>query len=305
MNPTARPTIVILEKHPRAGAALSAKLEQLGYTPRLHEDKESAVASIRAHGPRLVIAAQNVADRDFCEYVLSGTDTTAALMVVSPRGKGADNTLLPGDVHITRPLSDRTLAALIEGLDSLGDARQRKAELERQVAELGARLQLFGDRDTKTHFYHIEFFKDLLVMEIRRAKRYGYPLSICLVSLDPYELPSDQLTMASRIRAKVARAVSRSIRDIDIPVFVGQERLLVLLPHTPIDGAAQVARRLVTAVSERNGAPDTELPRVTASIGVAGVGEGDEVSFSGLMRRARQALERARQQGGDTVATCR
>jgi GGDEF domain-containing protein len=66
------------------------------------------------------------------------------------------------------------------------------------------------------------------------------------------------------------------------------------MPHTKGDGALRVARRLCARVREAGAAP-----RVTVSVGVAAHAGDGTVSFAGLVKRAGEALERARAHGGD------
>ena len=106
--------------------------------------------------------------------------------------------------------------------------------------------------------------------------------------------------MRGILRARAGNALIHSIRDIDLATEVDHERFLVLLPYTNLAGAAEVARRILRAVTTGN--PITAggkqfPPKIVGS--VAGGQPGQPVSFSRLMRDATHALEQARRDGAE------
>src|SRR5262249_23215683 len=149
---------------------------------------------------------------------------------------------------------------------------------------------------------HFEFFKRLLLFEIRRAKRYAYELALCLVALDP--LPGVG-SLAPEIRkdleAGIAVAIRSAIRDIDIPVHYSEGRYLVFLPHTDARGAAMVGRRIAQRIRRGIYREGGITVSPTASLGIAGLRKGKGVSFSRLIRDAQVALRAAQLKGGDQV----
>ena len=290
---------VVLESHGGARRKLETQLDRMGFQVFSCSTVEQAVERVDQDWPVLVMASVGVADADLCEYVLNVSESRPALALIVPKGKERKAAGLPADVRLFRPYNDDTFQAAVELLKKLGVSRRREAQLERMVEERGGVLK--GGGDDRRRLYHIDFFKQLLLVEIRRAKRYGYPLSVLLLSLDPYRLPPGRLTTRRQVRSAVARAVSDSIRDIDIPVYVGQEKLLVLLPHTDVEGARKVGRRLVRQIEKGSLTHRGEEIQVTASIGVAGTSRGRRVSFAKLMSDARKALEEARRGGGNRV----
>jgi two-component system cell cycle response regulator len=157
-----------------------------------------------------------------------------------------------------------------------------------RIAELEARLARTAGPSRE-----LEFLKRLLLTEVKRSRRYGYPIALALLALD--EVAPAPATRARSARvAEVLGLVTGALREIDVAVPFSDERLLVLMPHTKDDGAIRVARRLCALVRER-----PRPPRLTASAGVAAHGGDGTVSFAALVRRASDALARARAAGGD------
>jgi diguanylate cyclase (GGDEF)-like protein len=136
----------------------------------------------------------------------------------------------------------------------------------------------------------------MLLVEVKRSRRYGHPLSLALVALDRREERAAKLSARARTArlAELLGVVTRAVRDIDVAVPFADERIVVVMPHTGAEGGLRVARRLCAAIRDHAGAP-----RVTASVGVASHGGDGTVSFGALVRRAGAALDRARADGGD------
>jgi diguanylate cyclase (GGDEF)-like protein len=153
-----------------------------------------------------------------------------------------------------------------------------------------------------------EFLKRLMLMEVKRSRRYRYPIALLLVELDRYTERIAPLAPAARtgVLAEALGLLVAGVRDIDVAVPFSDSRFVVFLPHTPRSGALVVAERLRERVKSLRG-----LAGTSASVGVAvseppagkapPSGGGAQVSFGGLLKEAGEALRRAQAAGGDRV----
>ena len=101
------------------------------------------------------------------------------------------------------------------------------------------------------------------------------------------------------------RGVSETLRDTlrasDVAGRYGGEEVLVILPHTDLEGAKQMAERWRQAVGTTPfGAPDGREIEVTVSIGVAAFDER-QATPEELVAAADEALYRAKDGGRDRV----
>jgi diguanylate cyclase (GGDEF)-like protein len=185
------------------------------------------------------------------------------------------------DGVLVGPLTASAVGTVCAFAGKLRDAAERVAEVEEALARRRAEGK------------DLAFLKKLLFVEVKRSKRYGHPLSLALVEVDGWEAvaPARERT---RLLAELLGLVTGSLRDIDLAVPFSGERLVVLMPHTKADGALRVARRLCAQIRDR-----TAPPKLTASAGVATHAGDGTVSFGGLVKRAGEALQRARAAGGD------
>lgn len=296
--------ILLIEPKQTARRNLIKTLGGLGHDVEDVPSVSEALDAIETTAPEIILASAAEATSDFCRFIRQEVESPNALVLVfgrSTRDAPTRAVERGADAGFSRPITRDLFVLTMNLAGHLADARRETAALRQQAGELGERLHRLGDATPGQRFYHFEFFKHLLLVEIRRAKRYKYPLSVCLLEIDPFSLPPGHLMLRREIRAGVASAVSESIRDIDIPVYVGGERILLVLPHTPHQGAVKVAHRVARLIREGLYPIEDEVIQVTASIGVSGFEPGSRLSFAQLIQRAQKAMKEAQERGGDTV----
>ncbi|NVJ17071.1 diguanylate cyclase [Myxococcus sp. AM010] len=153
-----------------------------------------------------------------------------------------------------------------------------------------------------------EFLKRLMLMEVKRSRRYRYPIAVLLVDIDKFAEKAAPLAPAAR-KLALAEALGllvSGVRDIDVAVPFADSRFVVFLPHTPRSGALVVGQRLRELIKSL-----TAFEGASASVGVAVsepppgrgpvAGALTQVSFGSLLKEAGEALRRAQAAGGDWV----
>jgi diguanylate cyclase (GGDEF)-like protein/PAS domain S-box-containing protein/hemerythrin-like metal-binding protein len=135
--------------------------------------------------------------------------------------------------------------------------------------------------------------------ELMRSDRYGDRFSLMMIDLDHFKNVNDTFghLAGDRVLRGFCEIARNCLRATDVLGRWGGEEFVVLLPETGLKGAQLLADRLrVTLAGLRF---DGDIG-VTASMGVAGYKEGDELAT--LMARADAALYRAKQAGRNRVA---
>jgi diguanylate cyclase (GGDEF)-like protein len=236
---------------------------------------------VRALGPRAPVT-------------IAASNGPAAAAAHAARAAGAD-------LFAVRPHDADRLGPVLAAAARIATERTTLVLAKGTEEILRARLEQYGRADTATGFQQFEFFQRVLELELKRAKRYGYALSVCLLGQVAMSkaAPPD---VARALRVRAAAAIAHTVRDIDLPTEIGEDRFLVLLPYTDIDGAAQVGRRMVAAVAAHE--PITSAGRAWRTrvvAGIAGLRAGQPVSFARLMKDASTGLRDARERGLDLV----
>jgi GGDEF domain-containing protein len=221
---------------------------------------------------------------------------TGAAATAADRAHAAGADLVTRRPHDAEHLGPVLMAAAV-----IAAERAKLVTLQGNEQMLRARLAAHDPVDGETGFTSFERFKQVLEQELKRARRFGYVLSVCQLALNRGDPPPPS-AIAHQLRMRIVRAVRAAVRDIDFPVEITDDRYLVLLPYTDLAGATVVARRILANLRDAgpvNGAGRSWAPSVAC--GVAGVASGQPVSMAQLMRDAGEALRSARERNVDLV----
>lgn len=188
----------------------------------------------------------------------------------------------------------RMLSFRIRAANALLRRRQKLGEFYRQLSM----------NDGLTGLYNRSWLADMLPKMVATAHRAGTPLALVMIDLDHFKMFNDthgHLTGDDALRA-AAGVIGVALRPSDFAVRYGGEEMMVILPETTELLAVMVAERLVARMREAPIFPDMRLPlpHVTASVGVAVLGEG--MDDLGLIAAADAALYRAKNGGRDQVS---
>ncbi len=169
-------------------------------------------------------------------------------------------------------------------------AELRKSQLVAEQASWTDGLTQLGNR---------RFGEIRLEEEVERARRYGHPLSVCLVDIDHFKKVNDTLGHAAGddVLKWVAARLTQVSRGTDIVSRWGGEEFLFAFPETSLEEAAQIMERFrshLAATPVDMQALDANVP-VTVSGGVAELEAEDTVAA--LVDRADRALYEAKETG--------
>lgn len=202
------------------------------------------------------------------------------------------------DLVTARPHEVERLAPVLLAAARLTNERRLTTNARGSEQVLRARLEELADPEPRG-LQPFELFQRTLEIEIKRARRFEYPLSVALFAVD-VPPPPPPPGIRGILRARAGNALIHTIRDIDLATQLDQERFLVLLPYTDLMGAAHVGRRVIAAVADNApvvSAGRSFLPRVIGA--VAGSKAGEELSFAKLLKEASRALDQARRDGAE------
>jgi len=150
-------------------------------------------------------------------------------------------------------------------------------------------------------------FDEYLSKEWARHLRLQKPMSLMLCDIDHFKLYNDRYghQAGDECLKLVANAINRCFRSGDLVARYGGEEFAMVLPHTPLEGAVHVAKR-VRAMVEDAGLPHLVSPvsdRVTLSIGVACITPEPPDATDGrfLVQEADRNLYLAKHRGRNRV----
>jgi diguanylate cyclase len=179
---------------------------------------------------------------------------------------------------------------------------------QRQIERLKnnlANAEAQGLSDPLTGLKNRRGFDVVLSSQVAACRGGGPPMSLILIDIDHFKSINDRYghPAGDDVLRWFARILSGNVKGRDTVARYGGEEFAVILPATPLENASKVAAhikaQLEQQVWQKPGAPNTLL-RVTASFGVAELGDGE--GTSGLVARADAKLYEAKAGGRNRVA---
>jgi diguanylate cyclase (GGDEF)-like protein len=272
-----------------------------------------ALERMEAESPDLIICDLEVeghSAKDLCDYVhefVPGNVHFVLVVAEDQEEPEAVRKQVGADIVLVRPLTERHLGAICSLLFRISELRTRVAFLEEE--NIGLRRSLGADLylDPETQFYRFDIFKHIILMEIKKAKRYGYVVSLLLLTLDKYGEMMGWLDPDQRkgLFEMLKKAVVNNIRDIDIPLLFSEEKILVVMPHTDLKSAAIVADRIRDRVGDIKPPGSLAQLDISSSASVASTQADPDAGFGTMIQIAVQGLKEAEQKDGNAVIVCR
>jgi len=257
---TLRPAQLALHHHPRSEACAEAEARaalDLGPEPRaLRIDDEDAHADASGSAPiarAVPFGRANLGMLALAPLSSCETDTEALVSLVARE--------LGGAVRMTALMNESQRLATIDPLTGLLNRRA---------------------------------FMSILSAEIDRCRRYQLPLSFLLLDVDHFKSVNDTYghSTGDGVLTQIGAYLQSMLRSSDSAGRWGGEEFVIALKNTELAGAKVVGDRLTRAIPELAVPIDGGVLRVTASVGLASLGEGESVES--LIERSDQAMYAAK-----------
>jgi diguanylate cyclase len=193
----------------------------------------------------------------------------------------------------------------VERINKALEARLSASKLE--ITELQEILEAVRSEsltDPLTSLANRKFFDQMLTKTLAAAHVRREPLSLMLMDIDHFKKFNDSYghLTGDQVLRLVANAVKQNVKGQDISARYGGEEFAVILPNTALRSALTVAdqiRRTVMNKELMKRSTGEHLGRVTMSIGVATLGQGENAQS--LIERADICLYAAKRSGRNRV----
>ncbi|HUV04968.1 MAG TPA: diguanylate cyclase [Armatimonadota bacterium] len=232
---------------------------------------ERGTVTIRFGSRSIDAAIKEMAARLICAFALA---SLVGLLLSACLGRAfsyplkrliaATKSVETGDLDISVPVSFG------------GEIRDLAEEFNRMVVavkESRDKLIERANTDSLTSLFNHRYFHERLRSELRRAERYGRPLSMIMLDIDHFKTLNDAHghPVGDMVLAEIGEVLLSEVRrDIDIVARYGGEEFALILPETEARNAMVCAEHLRAAVEKhRFTGQDGETIPVTVSLGVA------------------------------------
>lgn len=159
------------------------------------------------------------------------------------------------------------------------------------------RVKGLAIRDALTGLHNYRYFREMLLHEVERSRRYNTPLSLLFLDIDDFKQINDTLghLHGDTILREVSAILKGGIRLADLLCRYGGDEFVLLMGQTPLAQAELLAERLRRLIAQSPLTQSGQGPGVTVSIGMAELTPG--MSMEDLIKAADAALYRAKEAG--------
>jgi diguanylate cyclase (GGDEF)-like protein len=278
-------------------------LTKRGHEIILAQDGKAGVEAAKSEQPDIILLDLIMPVMDgyeVCKH-LKGDDSTKEIpiIMVTSKAEAADKVkgLEMGALdYVTKPFDESELIARV-------NIHLRLRELYEAVQEQNRQLQEMANRDGLTGLYNHRYFHEQLSQDFLRAKRYHENLSCILFDIDFFKKFNDTYghQTGDLVLKGLASVIQRATRESDLAARYGGEEFAIILYHTDGPAAYQAGERLRTMVESHEIQDDSNVLRVTISVGVATFPHEKIHDSKDLIEHTDQALYKAKDNGRNRV----
>ena len=285
-----------------------ARLEGIGYDlRRIQPDAQAAlrVAALKADfvmvdlaGPPAMAPAvvASIREQSQLPMLLVSYPATPMALVAACIAAGADDVLCAS----ADPVEVASRLATMGGI-----ARDRKRttrrflDMEQELCE----LRRLSNVDPLTGLCNRRHLFSLLRGELKRARRYGFWLAVVMADVDHFKRVNDEHghDVGDEALKHVASVLRAAVREEDVVGRYGGEEFCVVLPQTGLASGVRLAERARARLESQSLLLPGIRLSMTLSLGVSAYEGKGGSELSDLIKRADEALYRAKQTGRNRV----
>ena len=201
--------------------------------------------------------------------------------------------------YLTRPVDKNELVARVR----TQLRKKRYADRLRHNVQLSLEMAI---TDQLTGLHNRRYMSRHLDTLIANARKNERPLTFVIMDIDFFKQVNDSHghDIGDEVLKEFANRIAANVRGIDLACRYGGEEFVVAMPDTDVAFATNIAERLRQSI-ETTPVAISRAPHqlgITISIGIARFEGGDDTADA-LLRRADQALYRAKRSGRNRVVS--
>jgi len=187
----------------------------------------------------------------------------------------------------------KTLRHAIVTLEDITESKKMERHL-RNLAQV----------DSLTKLYNHRTIIQRLEAEFARAKRYGSSLSVMMIDVDHFKVINDAYghQKGDQIIRRVAAALKKSIRQVDVIGRYGGDEFFIILPETKAQNAKTAAARIQNIFATKGFIIRANTAvKVALSIGISGFPANNVKEAKDLITRSDNAMYAAKKAGRNRI----
>jgi diguanylate cyclase len=187
---------------------------------------------------------------------------------------------------------------------SLAEVSRRLNELKDEAEAMKHRAQkaeIESLYDNLTGLYNRKAYDQKVIETLANLERYSVPSSLLVCDIDFFKKTNDTFGhhIGDQVLIKIAQLFKDKVRKNDFIARYGGEEFVIILPHTPLEGAGKAAENIRSYVDKSNFSFKGKEVPVTISIGISAFKKEDNATT--VFERADAALYLAKRSGRNMV----
>jgi diguanylate cyclase (GGDEF)-like protein len=269
-------------------------------------DGEAALRALQDDFAPIVILDRNMPGMDgltLCK-IIRGRQYPGYVYIMLVTAQDSEEEILAGleagaDDYLSKRASGMQLVA------RLATAR-RIITLEHSLKQVIEERRRMAMTDPLTGAHNRRYFMNHMRRELKRSRRFGNEVSLLVFDIDHFKHVNDRYGHAAgdSVLVEFVRRVNGMLRNSDWCARLGGEEFAVVLPQTPLGGAAVVAEKIRRAVAAEPVLSGEGFIELTVSVGVSGLAcfpDKGIVTADQLLSRADDCLYSSKNAGRDRV----
>ena len=297
-------SVLIIDDTPDNIQIVGHFLKQAGLNISVAPNAETAEQLLTKIKPDLILLDVMLPGIDgfqFCEK-LKANDQTKDIPIVFITIKSDIQDLIKGfEVggvdYIEKPFQELEVLVRTKNQLSIIKLNKEKKELIEEldsISRIDLQLGISNRRD----------LNEILKKSQSRFERYGQGFSVIIGDIDNFKKINDQRGQdeGDDVLKKITEILKNKTREADFLGRWGEDEFLIVLPETPVEGAAKVAESIRKSIEEKSNYINGQTDFLTVSFGVSCQSRKGK-TLDDLLKIANTNLHLAKKQGKNQVVS--
>ena len=302
--------ILVVDDHPDNLEIIDARLSSRGYEIEKASNGQEALDKVHANPPHLILCDVMMPLMDGYEVSrrIKGDESLPYIPIILVTARDSTQDKVEGleagaDDYLTKPINFPELEARVRSMLRIKRLQDELDQKNRELELVNKRLRKLSITDGLTELFNHRHVHELLHEEWERSQRTGDPMAVAMLDLDRFKQINDTYghPTGDVVLYETARIIRETAREIDMVGRYGGEEFIAILPDTDEEEAARFAERVRAQVGEHVYRDEANEIRMTVSSGVASFPTSRVDDPEELLKRADEALYRAKESGRNRV----
>lgn len=293
--------ILIVDDDPNTVKIVTKALEWENHEVTMASSGEEGLEKLKQQDVDLVLLDVNMPGLSGLETIRLVREHLNYVSVIFLSGEKKTEDVIRGldagaDDYVCKPFDPAELLARVR-------TQLRIKRLQDELRVANQRLSELVHIDDLTGLFNMRSVYEKIDLELERARRYGRSVAVIMMDMDHFKSVNDENDhlFGSFVLSEVGRIIKKRMRKIDFAARYGGDEFLIVLTEVNLEGAQAFAENLRSAIEGHLFKNETSEKKLTSSLGLALTNPEQNTNARILVRKADNALYKAKEHGRNQV----